>query len=435
MHMSRMVQRFFACRMMIGALLMGSSTFSSFAQISTSPDHVYFPNIKTVKVNMNGNPLSYPILSLNGGESLELSFDDLDGDIKNYYYTLVLCNADWTPSTLNRFDYIRGFPENRITEYRLSTIPLKKYTHYRAQFPDKNFYPIRSGNYLLKVYLDSDTAQLAFTHRVLVVDNKTQLSGVIQQPLNPSIFRTHQKINFKIGTQGLNINNPFDQIKVYILQNNRWDNAISGIKPLFVKGDLLEYNVENDCEFPAGKEWRWLDLRSFRLQTERVEKVDYKRTSTDVYVLPDYARVNTKYQYRKDINGQYLPDVLDNYNRDYEGDYATVHFSFPASEPFAGSALYLFGELTNYECTDDNRLTYNPDKKAYEGSLLLKQGYYNYLYGLVDRGGNKLITDVTEGDYWETENNYTILVYYRPLGGRVDELVGILTLNSLQNRN
>lgn len=401
-----------------------------------TPDHVYRSNIKSVQLTQAGDQLSLPMLTLNGSEVLELSFDDLDNDVKNYYYTFVLCNADWKPAQLNQLEYLRGFSENRILNYRFSSIALQRYTHYNVQLPNRNCYPIKSGNYLLKVYLDSDTSQVVFTRRMLVVENKASVGGFIQQPVNPKLFRSHQKVNFSVNTAGLNIVNPFDQVKVLILQNYRWDNAVKNLKPMFLKGNVIEYNAEVDCVIPGGKEWRWIDLRSFRLQTERVQHTDYKRNSTDVYAMPDYERGNKLYQFIKDINGMYYLATLDNYNPYFEGDYATVHFSFPVQEPYAGYDMYIFGELTNYECNETNKLTFNPSTKAYEGSLLLKQGYYNYIYGLVDKTtpNGKFSTEYTEGDWWETENNYTVLVYFRPLGGRSDELVATVTLNSILSR-
>ncbi|SFE95754.1 protein of unknown function [Chitinophaga sp. CF118] len=403
---------------------------------TVGPDHVYYNNIKSVKLNQAGDQLSYPMITLGGGDKLELSFDDLDNDVKNYYYTFVLCNADWTPAQINQMEYLRGFSENRIQDYRFSSIALQKYTHYSVQLPSQNGYPIKSGNYLLKVYLDSDTSQLVLTRRMLIIGNKAGVSGFIQQPVTPKLFKTHQKINFSVNTAGLNIVNPFDQLKVVILQNYRWDNAIKYPRPLFIKGNTIDYNWEVDCVMPAGKEWRWIDLRSFRLQTERVKHTDYRKDGTDVYAMPDYERGSKLYQYIKDINGLYYLATIDDYNPFYEGDYATVHFNFPVQEPYAGYDMYILGELTNYEITENNKLSFNPATRAYEGSLYLKQGFYNYEYALVDKTveGSLPSTEYTEGNSWEAENNYTILVYYRSLGGRSDELVATVTLNSMLSR-
>lgn len=409
---------------------------SAFAQSGpVTPDHVYMDNIKSVKFAPSGNAIGTPIIRLGGSDRLQLNFDDLDGDVKNYYYTLILCNADWKPASLNPFDYLQGFIENRIDDYHYSTIPIQHYTHYKITIPSRNCMPTRSGNYVLKVYLNGDTTQLAFTRRLLVTTNKAIILGSIQQPVDPRVFRTYQKVNFNINLSGINVNNPLSQIKVVILQNNRWDNAIENLRPTFIRGDELVYNTEDDCIFPAVKEWRWVDLRSFRLQTERVDHVSYKNNRTDIYLLPDENRSNQRYLYRSDFNGHYFPAILEQgYNPDYEGDYAWVHFTFKAPAPFAGSDVYVFGEMTNYECNKANRMKYDGDAGAYVATLYLKQGYYNYMYGVINNGSDQLNMSNTEGNWWETENDYTILVYYRAIGGRADELIGMRTLNSLKSR-
>ncbi|MGN7822823.1 DUF5103 domain-containing protein [Chitinophaga sp. 22536] len=401
-----------------------------------TPDHIYHNNIKSVKFNQQGDPLSMPMYTIGTGEKLELSFDDMDNDVKTYYYSFILCNADWTPAQVNQFDYMRGFSETRILNYKMSSVALQRYTHYSVQLPGTNSYPIKSGNYLLKVYLDSDTTQLAFTRRMYVVESKAGVAGFIQQPVSPKLFRTHQKVNFEVNTGSLNIQNPFDQIKVVILQNYRWDNAVTNLKPQFINGNVIKYNAELDCVIPAGKEFRWIDLRSFRLQTERVLRSEYHANSTDVFAVPDVERADKVYQFIKDVNGKYYLATLDDYNPDFEGDYASVHFSFASPEPYAGYDMYIFGEMTDYELNSNSKLSYNAASRAYEGTLFLKQGYYNYMYGLIDKTvpNAKLNTELTEGNWWETENNYTILLYFRPLGGRADELVASVTLNSILNR-
>ncbi len=401
-----------------------------------TPDHIYHQNIATVKLTPPGEMLGLPVIALNSGDQLELQFDDLQNEIKSYFYTLQLCNSDWTPAQVNTIDYLRGFSEVQIRDYRFSSVALQKYVHYKARIPSSNSTPTRAGNYLLKVYLDGDTNRLAFTRRLMVINNKAGVAGWISQPTNPKLFRNSQKINVSVNTKGLNLQNPFDQLKIVIQQNFRWDNAITGIKPMFIKGDVIEYNAEQDCIFPAMKEWRWVDLRSFRLQTERVRNTEYLRNGTVINVMPDVPRDNQVYQYLRDINGMYDPATIEDYNIQFEGDYARVNFTFPMKEPFAGYDMYVFGELTQYELNDRNKMTWNGEKGAYEGALFLKQGYYNYVYGLVDktRPNLPMSTEFTEGNWWETENAYTVLVYYRTLGGRHDELVGMLRMNSLTNR-
>ena len=400
------------------------------------PDKIYDANIHNVKLNYSGNQLAYPVIKLRGADLLELNFDDLNGGVRNYSYTWQLCNADWTKTVLSEFDYIKGFTQNRITTYRNSSIALVKYTHYMVALPESNCAPSRSGNYLLKVFADGDTAKLVFTRRVLVVEEKATVGAQIQQPFNGQIFKTHQKLVFTVNLGNVNIINALQQVKVVVLQNNRWDNAFTTLKPTFIRQNSLEYNSE-DIVFPGGREWRWLDLRSFRLQSDRVATAKYNNNSTDIYVKPDLDRGPQRLVYYKDYNGMYYNETSESVNYLWQSDFADTHFTFiPAgNRSIDGKDVYLFGELTNYGLDDKAKMVFNPDKGVYETDILLKNGYYNYDYVTVDKRDGTVSFDETEGNLWDTENNYTILVYYRGINGRVDELIGITHVNSLNGRS
>jgi len=409
---------------------------NAFAQMT---DAIYAPSIRTVQLYPSGNQLAYPVLSLNGSDKLELHFDDLDGNVKSIYYTYQLCNADWTPAILSTFDYVKGFTQQRINTYRISSIAFTRYTHYSAVVPDNNCAPSRSGNYILKVYLNGDTSKLLFTKRMLVLDNQAGITAQIQQPFNGEIFRTWQKIPFQVTlSEKLQVMNYLQQIKVVILQNNRWDNALVNVRPTFFSGKKLDFNTENEIVMPGGKEWRWLDLRSFRLQSDRVAKANYNTRSTEIFVKPDIERANQRFVYYRDINGVYTIETTESINPFWQTDYATVHFMYipPDNVPFANKDLFLIGALNNYNITDSAKMVFNNDTRAYEKTMFLKQGYYNYNYVTIDQNDQKrkATYEFTEGDYWDTENDYMILVYYRALAGRADELVGVTHVNSLSGR-
>ncbi|HQW83249.1 MAG TPA: DUF5103 domain-containing protein [Ferruginibacter sp.] len=389
-------------------------------------DAVYKDNIKAVRFHVYGNQLSLPIYKLNSTDQLELNFDDLDANVKSYYYSFQLCDYDWKPIDISPFLYTKGFTQQRITTYRYSSIALTRYTHYQAIVPDRNTTLTMSGNYILKVFLDGDTSRLIFTKRMLVLDQKASISGQVVQPFTPQLFKTHQKIQFTANINGLNTFSAAQQIKVVVLQNNRWDNSVKDIKPTFVRNNTLEYNTENSCVFPAGKEWRWLDLRSFRLQSDRVQKADYNKTSTDMYLFPDVDRSGQRYVYFKDLNGMYLIETYETINPYWQGDFATVHFSLatPDGKPYPDKDIYLAGQLTNYEFNDKTKLKFNETKSVYEVTAFLKQGYYNYTYIAIDEKDPTQKRDL-EGDYWETENEYTILMYYKSFTDRTDQLIGV----------
>ncbi len=406
------------------------------------PDHIYRPNIRTVKLFKYGDIYSYPVIQLGNNEQLELHFDDMDNDVKNYYYSFQLCNADWTPANVQTFDYIRGFQTNRIGTYRSSSIVQTRYTHYQAILPERNSGPTKGGNYLLKVFLNDDTSRLVFTRRLLVVNKKASVAAQVLQPFNGSLFQTHQRIQAGISTAGTQLN-PFSpqDLKLVILQNYNWGSASLIDRPTLFRGNYYEYSDEAFTGFPATKEWRWADLRSFRLRSDRVQKIVDSDTSsrTDIYISPDVDRRQQIYMYYRDINGLFTSENQDNGNAYWQADYAWVHFTYvpPGNQPLQGRKLYVFGELTQYLPDEASRMEFNAAKGVYEKVLYLKQGYYNYSYVTLPdqpQRGVPAIPENAEGNYWGTENSYMVLVYFRPFGARADELVGFSQVNSAFQR-
>ncbi len=413
--------------------------FSATAQI---PDHIYKQNIRTVKLYKAGDIYSYPALMLNSNEQLELHFDDMDADVKYYYYSFQLCNADWTPANIQVYDYIRGFTSNRITNYRSSSIVETRYTHYQAFLPERNSAPSKAGNYLLKVFLNDDTSKLIFTKRMLIVNTKAIVSAQVTQPFNANYFSTHQRVqvNVKAGQGQLNAFSPQD-LKVVVIQNNIWATANVIDRPTIFRGNYYEYSDEENTTFPSGKEWRWIDLRSLRLMSERMTLIKDNDTNSrvDVYVKPDGERRQQLYIYYSDINGIYTVENRDNPNALWQSDYAWVHFTYvpPGNRPYEGKSIYVFGELTNYIQDENAKMIFNEEKGVYEKALFLKQGYYNYSYvTLTDKkqNGFKASYENTEGNYWGTENSYMVMVYFRQFGARADELVGFTRVNSTFQR-
>jgi hypothetical protein len=400
------------------------------------PEKIYKSNIATAQLYEFGAQSQLPVYNLNGGSRFQLEFDDLDADYKSYYYTYLLCDYNWKPiQNVSAFDYMKGFTQNRINTYRYSSVAFKRYTHYQAVLPEQNSLPIKSGNYILKIYTDGDTANVAFTKRFLVVDAKASVNASVTQLLGAINFSTYQKVRFTVTTGDLNAFSASQQIKVVVLQNNRWDIAQRDIVPTFVRGNVLDYSNENIAQFPAGKEWRWCDLRSFRIQSDRVDHADYGKTYTNMYMATDLDRSDQRYVYFPDYNGTYNITTFENINPLWQGDYATVKFTFapPGGRPYNKKEMYLSGQFTNYELDDKYRMQFNDSTGLYEGSAFMKQGYYSYTYSLVDdKGVDK--TNPVEGNYWETENNYTILVYYKSFTDRVDQLIGVGKVNSRRDR-
>jgi hypothetical protein len=338
---------------------------------------------------------------------------------------------------LHPFEYIKGFQNVRITTYRNSSLATTRYIHYQANVPDRNCYPNHSGNYLLKVFLDNDTNKLVFTKRMVIADSRASVAAQVLQPFNSTLYRTGQKINVVVQTDNrIQVLSPND-IKVAILQNNNWQTSVLINRPTIYRGNYYEYSDEAQTGFLGLKEFRWVDLRSLRLKSDRMLDINNHGDTVKVNMRPDPDRTSQVYVYYRDLNGSYTIETMESINPYWQGDYAMVHFSYfpPGNRPFPGNDLYLFGEFTNYASDTTGRMIFNKETGAYEKTMFLKQGFYNYLYGLKSPD-NKGYPDfsATEGNYYGTENSYVVLVYYRPFGSRADEVIAYTSLNSVFQR-
>lgn len=400
-----------------------------------NPDKVYDSSIKTILIHPVGNELAMPVVMLNQMNPLQISFDDLKAKYQNYYYSIELMNANWTPSNLSPFDYVQGFNQNRITQFSISSIAIKSYYHYKFIFPNNTCRPTQSGNYIIKVYKDGNPQQLVFTKRFFVVEDQVAILASVQEPFDGNISKTHQKVQLSVETKKLSFFQP-DQLQVQVIQNYRLNEALITQTPSFIRGSMMEYNSERDLIFPSGKEARWLDLQSLRLKSDRVVNFESASTGTIVYVKPDASRAAIPYFNFKDLNGHFIISNSESLESENQNDYAMVVFSYfpPKKLPFVGENLYLSGSLTQNVLDASSEMKFNASSGGYQKSILLKQGYYSYSYILRNQltPDPMLYFNETEGDHWETENAYTILAYYRPPGARHDHLVGFTTIHSNQ---
>ncbi|HTF02996.1 MAG TPA: DUF5103 domain-containing protein [Bacteroidia bacterium] len=393
-------------------------------------DRAYIPTIATVILSVDPQTMLPPIMLLGSEEKLFLSFDDLESDFKSLWYTVVHCSAQWEPSNASVTDYIDGFPEQQISTYSFSRNTLQRYTHYEAQFPHDQFKLLLSGNYILKVYEDNDPEKLVLTRRFMVYENKVSLTGDVHASTIVADRNYKQEVDFTVTYTTNEITNPFQEIYPVILQNGRWDNAKVGLQPQFLMNQELRYDFEDVNVFKGGKEFRWFDTRTLRLNTERVESISKDSGEYNVTLLPDERRTFKRYMNNADINGKFLIRTQDNNDSDVESEYCWVHFFMPWDLPVSEGNMYVFGAMTDWQCTAKNKMTYNKERRGYEASLYLKQGYYNYEYVFLKDKETAADDYVAEGMNQETENDYWILIYFRKTGARTDELVAVKRLNS-----
>ena len=389
-------------------------------------DFVYKNNIKSVELYREGWEMSPPVVGLKSGQQFILSFDDLDAYVKDYRFTIIHCDAMWQPSEIAKSEYIRGFYEDEITDYAFSFNTLIVYTNYRLSFPTDYMGYTKSGNYILKIYEDEDLdSNVVLTRRFMVTDQKVTISGEVVPPVKIEYRNYRQQLEFEINSGKYYIQNPYRDLKVMVLQNWRWDNAVYNVQPRMVVGNRLDYNFIDDLVFDGGNEFRALDIKSLKYQSERIALIDYDYLGQQVYLHPDERRTFKQYVRDDDINGKFFLEKEGAESSEIESDYAYVHFTLPYTHPLVTGNLFIFGGLTDWDFNDEALLKYDYENHLYETSLYLKQGYYNYAYIFLEDGTDAGDITLIEGNHWDTNNEYIILVYYREPGTYYDQMIGI----------
>jgi len=408
-------------------------SFTAFSQVNRyyHTNTIYSEDIKSVQLFREGYELSNPVLELNENARLILKFDDLSGEIKKYYYTVIHCDADWNESFARQNDYLDGFPDNPVEDFARSFNTTFSYVNYYLELPNDRIRFKASGNYILLVYEDNNKEKLVFSRRFYITEPMVNIEATIHRATTDSFKGENQEVDFTVLLNKFRVDNPREEVKAVIMQNGRWDNAIRNLKPLFIRSDRLIYDYSEENVFKAGNEFRYFDTRNHRVNGEGVDETSFFRPYYHITLTPSEVRSNKKFSPYREMNGRYViesQEPVSDFNT--ECDYQFVHFSLPLEAALMGGNIYVFGDLTNWLTNKSNEMTWNFETHRYELTLLLKQGYYNYMYVYVPQGSDKVDYTNLEGSYWETENDYQIFIYYRNLSDRYDRLIGYSQFNS-----
>ncbi len=420
-------------------------------ELETYDDAVYRDYIRSVRMHVSGLFLTYPVASLGHEKALYLSFDELDGKGTRYYYTVIHCDRNWEPTEeLSQFDYLGGYREGEIRDYEFSSGTYQDYIHYKLSIPNEDVKWNISGNYLLVVYEEGYQDDPVITRRFMVTEERVSYKTEVDRPALVSKQSTHQEIDFEMETESLRSSNPRGEISCIVLQNGRWDNRIEKIEPRTITGTFLSYDFQDKIVFEAGKEFRNMDISSMKFRSENVMDIAEYSDGYSTILFSDEPRAPKNYLWKRDLNGMYVP-----FNRDYDRrgippdslastinlvnryNYREQHLSTEYTEVIVtleipndmNKDIYIVGAMTDWKMLPAYRMSYDERIGAYTSRLYLKQGYYNYAYAVPDDEGNPDFA-ILEGSWYATENDYTVLTYFRPRGGQYDQLVGAYTFNS-----
>mgnify|MGYP000384985814 CR=1 FL=1 len=384
-------------------------------------------NIKTVSFVQN-NQNVVPIFQL--GDTFQLQFDDLYGNDASYFYEIIHCDYNWNPSDLQKRDYLQGFDNQRIQESSNSFNCLQIYTHYSLPFPNSTTQLKISGNYMLRIL--NEDKEVVFSRKLMVYEDLVSVPIQIKRARTVTNLESKHNVEFTIKSNVINFQNPLKNIKTVLFQNGKFCNAISNISPQFTIGNDLIYKYDTLTQFWAGNEFLYFDNKEIRVASNSISRVDNQKEIYSSYLFTNEARANSNYYNWQDVNGNFTVRRLFAENSDIEADYSWVYFSLSA--PLfrtSDGAIYVTGMFNNYVLTPENKMEYNSEKGIYEKAILIKQGFVNFEFTAVQKNGKIDSENNIDGNFFQTENEYTVLVYYKEDTDRYTRIIGKGTGSSL----
>ena len=402
----------------ISLFLLAPSLFGQVQEEVNPPE-----NIKSI-IFKGEKEDQFPIVQM--GESIFLEFDDLLANEQDYYYKIIHCDYDWTPSRLLKSQYLGGIDNQRILNYENSYTTLQPYSNYKLTIPNANVRLKVSGNYLLEIYNGSNDLQ--FSRKFIVYKDLVKVGGVVKRSRDFSFIDEKQVVQFSVNAGNFRWINPKKEVKIAILQNYHWPTALYNIAPQFTLGNELVYKYDQETSFFGGNEYLNFDTKDLRAPSSAISHIEVDDLYHH-YLFADRFRVNRPYTYYPDINGDFVVRTLQGNDASREAEYTKVHFSLPYSEVIGLDDVFVYGKYNNYALTPENKMVYNEATGMMQGTLLLKQGFYNYKY-VIERDDDTIDLNTISGNFHFTENTYLILVYYRDFGNIYDSLIGVGSTNS-----
>lgn len=405
-------------------------SFSLFSQPII--DSIYNTDIHSIQIYKKGWELSYPIMQLNSEEKLVIGFDDFATDQKNYCYTIVHCNSNWEPENISFSEYADGFIQNQIQSVVFSSSTVVGYIHYSFEIPNESCEPIISGNYIVKVFEDFDDSKIVFTRKFYITEQLAMTNFSVIRPDIPKYMLKYQEYTLSIQPNLIDYFDLRSEIKVLVMQNY----GPASIKTCYLtridEGNMMYYENPDSNIFEGYNEFRNFDTKSIKYQSPRIKSISFNGNVYNIELFNDEWRNRKQYFTDNDINGNYYIANNLGVRKERDADYFQVHFYLSTQEPLVDGNIYVYGALTDWTCNSGSLMKYNLENHCYELSLMLKQGYYNYLYAYKPFDTGRIDLSYVEGRHYETENDYLLFVYYKSVASRYERLIGFNQANSIK---
>lgn len=397
------------------------TALSGFAENRT-----YGDNVKTIQAVVNLNWLSPCVMRLHFSDHLYVSFDELSHDYHRYVYRLHHCEPDWSESEeLLESDWLEGFNNVVIDDFERSINTTVPYTHYRFTLPNDQCRPTMSGNYRIDI-IDDDTQEIVASVEFMVTEQSMILSLNASSNTDRDTNVSHQQVTFGLRYGDHLVTNPDEQIQTVVMQNSREDNCVWNAEPSSVNHLGMEWRHRKELIFDAGNEYRKFEVLDPTHTTMGLDRIYWDEQERRFHAAPFTAEPRRNYVYDVDADGAFVIRNSDNREIDNTSDYVYIHYKLKPLRRYNDATVRIDGRWT-VESPDSYTMTYDPADQTYNAVVLQKLGYYNYQLLLCDYDGTTHQLP-EEGSFYQTENTYSALVYYKTIGGRSWRLVAFSQL-------
>ena len=388
----------------------------SLCVVSQTHTRVYNEQIRTLRV-------AREVLLLDDIQPLHISFDEMSHDVHFYTYSVEMLNTSLLSS-----EYLQGFTTKDITDFEHSINTSREYTHYWFEFPNEDMQLTKSGNYRLTIYEDGNPDNKVAEVDFCVVEPIVKIDARVRANTDIEFNGRYQQIDIDVDLQQSAISYQPSEFRIEVAQNNRMDNAVILDKPTFVEPNRLRYINNKALIFEGGNEYHHFDAFSCFYAGTGIDRVVHEMGDYHAILFADEVTTG-QYIHQYDSDGRFVVNAERTSDVDTEAEYMWVYWTLPMDKPWFDGTLYVGGEIFNNELNMRNRMQYDAEAKVYWLTALVKQGGCDYQYWFVPKN-KTTTTQRVDGSYWQTENEYTIYVWWRPFGSRYDRLVGVKTIRS-----
>ncbi len=398
-------------------LILLLSVVSCPLSINAQTQQIFNRNIKTLTLTVDDDPTLPPYLLYASRQYIDIEWDEMSHDYKRYRYHIDHCDWDWNVTDgIFESDYLEGLNDQLVEDFEKSFNTTQIYTHYRLRVPSKEIRLRLSGNYRVLIYEEDEEDSPVLEARFCIYEREAGIIAQLSSNTDIDFNDRHQQMTLSIGYGSLAVIDPEQELKVVVMQNRRWDSRVEGLVPNVRKPNGIEFTHNRNLIFPAGNEYHRFEILDVHRTATGVDRIDWFEPYYHATLFP--AVIDHSYSYTEDQNGVYVVRSSDNYDDWTTAEYVVVHF-FLESPRLEGGDVYVSGWWAGQTFNPDCKMEYDEARECYHAAILLKQGYYSYEFiqkdGLMQR---------TMGSFYETENEYEVLVYFRQQGARYDRLSG-----------